>query len=111
MGLPQKRYQPVQSATWTILGLILTIVIAADGDANASTTKYKINNLNRTKSNVAFTSEGGKESLIIICIVILALSIISISSYYCNFQVHAKKNDYKKVVESELVESDLYENE
>ena len=65
-----------------------------------------------THESVKKTTDGGRESLIVICIVIIALSIISIGSFYWNFEVHRPRKRYKKVVEeSELVEIDLFESD
>lgn len=135
MGLFAKRYHTVQSSLWTIFRLSLfitqTLALNASVESIQNTTvntknapaievkrlvQYNYTVFERnysTSPTFRRTSESGKESLIIICIVIIGLSIISIGSFYCNFEVYQQpRKKYKKVLEeSELVEINLFESD
>ena len=126
MGLFAKRYHTVQSSLWTIfrLSLFITQTLALNASVESTIAsaigvkrlvQYNYTVFERnysTSPTFRRTSESGKESLIIICIVIIGLSIISIGSFYCNFEVHRPRKKYQKVVEeSELVEINLFESD
>lgn len=96
MGLFAKRYHALQGSLWTLLGLTLCHA------TNHSTTALKEN---------PKLSDSGKEALIVICLALVVVSIVSISAYYCNFEVLQSRSYEKLEKTTEMVDVDLYESE
>ena len=96
MGLFTKRHYALQGSLWTLLGLRLCQAI------NQTTTEV---------TETAKLSDSGKEALIVICFALVIVSIVSISAYYCNFEVLQSRSYEKLEKTTEMVEVDLYESE